>query len=356
MLLFNGIQSSFAAAMFASASMAVPPIVTELENNFRDTLARDLPTTEFLSDSYRAQAQELLDHNAPTSHIANTVFMGLTDDWLTRKRHEFSEADIAVTTFGLNRLQEPFTQAGTPATQELALDQKVLELSMLPSAFDLEMLVSTAVALNDKGIHLLEFSLKGRVALRLAAIGTLISQITYVCGEQTPKPCYVVGEIDAQQMNELHLAGYHGVGIPIIKTDVHGRAAHPLIFPLHDLLHLVQAAAYIPLSIQKAAALFYQMTHMVLGNRDIDWTKMFEVENALEALNDFEMSAQPAQDLYKACDKIFSFLLSTGSVRLTQQLIISFLGSLSQEFNGNTPEEIRDVQMRLGKKLREIRQ
>ncbi|HSA59048.1 MAG TPA: hypothetical protein VLJ37_05115 [bacterium] len=268
--------------------LVYPPLVAGLHAGFLGQLQSSLTEeTPFLLSSDRQALLELVEYGAPMRHIADELLFSVHRAWADAIEQEHGKTNISVAPFGVSRLFRPIVDerwqhdplSGQKADPEAIAKQledqhpqsrDVLEIRCRSDLFDLHSLFMVHQNLMPYGLYF--YGTRGGFTVaRIASCTFIESALRYCLGERAIAPCFAGGEIPAATVNQLHLGGFHGVGMPLKKIRMHNRWASPAEYPWHDLFHLIEASIHLPAWKQRAASAFFDVLYNARLTYGVGW-------------------------------------------------------------------------------------
>lgn len=325
-----------------------PPLVAGLHAGFLGHLRSSLTEeTPFLLSKDRQDLLELVEYGAPMRHVADELLFSVVRAWADTKEQEYGKTSIAVAPFGVSRLFRPIVEerweqvplsgrkADPEAIEEQLEDQHpqskdVLEIRCRSDVFDLHSLFMIHQNLMPYGLYF--YGTRGGFTVARIASSTFIeSALRYCLGERAISPCFAEGEIPAQTVNQLHLGGFHGVGMPLKKVRMHNRWAPPAEYPWHDLFHLIEASIHLPVWKQRAASAFFDVLYNARRTYGVGWVASTdEVEHLLDLDLDNEESGTLEQVIARV---LYNIRAAHGDV-VTRKLVDQY-GRVLKSLKGN---------------------
>ncbi len=263
--------------------------------------------TPFLLSNDRQDLLELVEYETPMRHVADELLFSVHRAWAHAKEEEHGKTNISVSPFGISRLFRPIAddpwhheplagrKADLAAIEKQMEDQHpqskdVLEIRCRSEIFDLHSLFMVHQNLMPYGLYF--YGTRGGFTVARVTSCTFIeSALGYCLGERALTPCFAEGEIPSATLNQLHLGGFHGLGMPLRKVRMHNRWAPPAEYPWHDLFHLIEASIHLPLWKQRAASAFFDVLYNFRRTYGVGWVASAgDVEHLLDLDLDNEES------------------------------------------------------------------
>jgi hypothetical protein len=321
-----------------------PRMVVGLQGAFCGHLAADLGTSPLVHPAYAEGVSELLSQEAPVRQVADALLFAVNRSWADRVAADHGSTSISVQSFKSSRLFRPIAdkvweeeprygqKADEKALEEALAGRheqarEVLEIRCRSDFFDIHSLFMVHQNLLPYGLHL--YGLRGGFTIvRIPSFTFIESALKYCLGDQALAPCYVEGEVTPTTMNQLHLEGYHPIGMPLKKVRMHNRFAPPAEYPWHDQFHRIEASAHLPVWKQRAASVLFEVLHAVRRTLVVGWVASQEEVEKLLDLEIFKHEDKPDVDLDHIVRRILYNIRQAHGEGAVEKTIRQYLNAL----------------------------
>ncbi len=337
--------------------MIVPQEIVQLQARFRSHLRQNSGTTPFLKQKARAEVQELLAQGAPFQKVADTLFLGLVDHWLSLRDRDFG---IVTTTawYPVTRLSEalaegPFVRWKT-GIQKLFYECASYRGSNLFSVIEFSSEADQYHQVEEPVLEVIQSGIGDGLGFNFFEVvhehglevrGRMTTLSHMELGLQLLYPdrglrfCVVPDLVSVSLLNRLHFYGYQPIAM-----DLQSRSVHPVETVIHDVAHLSRWGK-LSVELRQAASLFGLSLLAIL-----DKSSLHEISYQKKIVSDLEFVRE--QRPFEAFLEIVHQVGSRIGER-KRHLATHYLDGINAYFTASESAEIQQLRDFLRCELRE---